>query len=99
MIEFLAVLLVVAPIANLYFVWHGWHVYRSDPERSPILRALFVLKVAVWMIAVACAIFATRFLVGLPPFPFNGLTVAFILVAINLMPAYIHLVVRQYERR
>jgi hypothetical protein len=98
MIEFLAVLLVLAPILNSYFVWHGWHVYRSDPGRSRILRALFVLKLTVWLIAVMCAVFGFRYLTGEPPFPFGGASIGVILVVINLLPAYIHLVVRQYER-
>ena len=98
-VRLLAWLLVLAPIANIYFVWHGWHIYRSDPGRSAILLGLFVIKTTIWVIGVLIGIYSLRFILGQPPLPFNGVTLVLALIVINLLPAYIHFaVIRKYER-
>lgn len=94
----LAFLLVIAPICNLYFVWHGWHTWRADPGHSAILFSIFVAKVLVWATGMVIGVLAARYLLDLPVLGYDGVLVALALIAINLVPAILHLAIVQYER-
>lgn len=99
MLQGISVLLIVAAITNVYFVWHGWLIYRRDPHRSPLLRALFVVKLVVWVVAAWSAWAAARFLTGTHDvLPFGGIGLGLILLAVNALPAYVHLQMRRIER-
>jgi hypothetical protein len=94
----LAWLLVLAPIGNVYFVWHGFRTWRADPLRSPILLALLVVKVVMWLFGLAFAVFAARYLSGVPPFPLDGFSLVIIVLIVEMLPAYIHAMIRRFER-
>ena len=90
--------IVVLPIINLYFLRDGWRRYRRDPGRSGILLAIWGVKFGAWLFGVALAFFAARQLLGLPPFPLGGLSLALVVIAIELLPAYLYIVLSRYER-
>jgi len=92
-----AVLLIVMPVINLFFVRDGYRKYRADPGRSRILLALWVVKLTMWIFGVAFAIYAIRYLSDLPPFPFNGLSLIAVVLIIEFLPAFIYIVLSTYK--
>lgn len=96
MIDVLAWALILAPVANLYFVYHGWRLYRADSEHSPLLAGILVAKVLVWALGMFFGVAAFRYLQNIDPvFPFGGLGLPVALVAINLLPAILHFAIRR----
>lgn len=95
MIETFAVLLILAALANTYFVWDGLVLYIRDPRHSPILLALLIVKSVVWATGLYVAILAARYLLRLPPLPFAGFGLTVVLAAVEALPSFIHLQMRR----
>jgi len=95
----ISLVLVVMPIINALLVIDSVRLYRSDPERSPILLALLWINVVIWVVGILFSMFSIRFLLDIQPvFPANGVLLAVALLAVNLLPVSIYWVVRRYER-
>ena len=94
-VRIFAWVLVLAPIFNVFFVLHGFLLWRRIG--GSLLFGLFVIKATVWLVGLAIGIYSIRFLMGKPPFPFDGLSLAVVLLIVNLIPVYIHIVLRRYE--
>jgi hypothetical protein len=90
-------ILVFFPFFNLFFVRDGWRKYQADPGRSKILLALWVVKLVMWLFGVTFALFAIRYLLDFPPFPFNGATLLIIVLVVELLPAFIYFVLSTYN--
>lgn len=94
----LAWALVIAPVLNVYFVWHGFRSWLRDPGRSAILFAIFVVKLLAWLVGLAVGILAARFLLDLPVLGYDGILLGAALVIVDLLPAVLHLAIVRYER-
>jgi len=93
-----ALLLILFPIVNLFFVRDGYRKYKADPGRSKILLALWVVKLMMWLFGLVFAFFATRYLLNFPPFPFNGASLLIVVFAIELLPAFIYFILSTYDK-
>jgi hypothetical protein len=89
--------LIIFPIFNLFFVRDGWRKYKADPHRSRILFALWVVKLVMWIFGLVFALFAVRYLLDFPPFPFNGASLIVIVLVVELLPAFIYSVLSTYD--
>jgi hypothetical protein len=96
-LQVIAVLLILFALANVYFVWHGGVL--AVRVQSRLMTTLFVVKFVVWITALWSALAAVRFLVGVPEIlPLGGIGLGLILLAVNTLPAYIHLQMLAIER-
>ena len=95
--NWIAFVLVIMPIFNLYFVFHGLQLYRKDPLHSPILLMLLIVKFTVWLLGLAIGLFALRYLLEIQVFPLAGLDLALVLLMVNLLPLFMHIIIRRYE--
>lgn len=96
MILIVAWLLILMPAVNTLFVIDSLHRYLSV-ERHPILLIVVLTKFTIWMLGIGLGIIAARFL--LAPHPVTGLSIAFglALVVVQLLPAFIWMVLRRFE--
>ena len=99
-LDAIALLLVVAPIANLYFLVASIGRFRSDPGRSPLLLVLIVINVAVWLIGALTAWFSIIYLARPPIAPTTPTGVLFgtALLLIQALPHYIQHQILKLER-
>lgn len=90
--------LIFMALVNGYFVLDGLWVYRAVTPPSPLLRALFGVKLAVWLVGAFVGFVALRLLVNWPPLPFNGIGVGVCILILELLPLFIHLQIRHDAR-
>ena len=89
MLQVLAGVLVLLGLVNVYFVFHSLRLYLAVQPPSPLLRAVFGVKLAIWAIGVYVGIVAFRFLLALPPLPFNGVGLGLAILVLELLPFFI----------
>lgn len=92
-------ILIAAWIANSFFVVQAARLYRRSSSRSPILLAFFVIALVIWLAGGFVALLSLRFLLGLPPFPFDGFGLGGVLVGVSFLPGFIHLTMRRLAGR
>lgn len=97
-LRLIAALLVVMAVVNVYFVIDGSRWYRAVSPRSPLLFALLGVKVTVWLAGMFIAFVAGRTLIGLPPLPLGGIGVGIVIIALELLPAFIWFQMRRSTR-
>ena len=85
-------------VPNTYFVWHGALIYLRDRARSPLLLIGLGVKAFAWLANLFLAVLAMRYIVGLPPLPLNGWALLAVLVAVLLLPGFVHWQMRRIER-
>ena len=88
-LRIIAALLVAMTIVNVYFVWHGGRLYFSVHPHSPILFALFGVKVIIWLVGGYVSLIALRILLDEPALPYSGLGLGIVVLVIFLLPAFI----------
>ena len=88
-LNIIAALLVALTVVNIYFVWHGGRLYFSVNPRSPILLALFGVKVVIWLVGGYISIISLRVLLAKPPLPFSGIGLGLVVLIMFLLPAFI----------
>ena len=100
LLETVATLLVLAPFANVYFLFNSVQRYRHDPGRSPFLEILVVTKAMVFLIGVLMAILAGFYLAQprVAPTTPTGVLFGLGLLLVQLLPLYIYLRIRNVER-
>ena len=92
----LAVVLLVLPIINTFFVIASvWTYFRR--ARSPITFAFVVISELIWSVGWIIGAMAGRSLTGLSPLPAQGLALVWVLIAVSLLPAYIWAVLRRFR--
>lgn len=100
-LDAIALLLVVAPFANLVFLITSIRRFRSDPGRSPLLSILIVVDVVIWLIGVLTAVFSFIYLARpyVDPTTPTGVLFGIALLLIQALPHYINLMIRRLETR
>lgn len=99
-LDAIAILLVVAPVANLYFLIASISRFRDDPGRSPLLSILIVVNVVIWLIGVLTALFAVIYLARPPIAPTTptGVLFGLALLLVQALPHYINHQILKLER-
>lgn len=95
-LQYIAWALTILAFANTYFVWDSVRRY-FRAERHPILLTLLVTKTFIWFVGLAIGILASRVALELPGLPQGGLVVAWGVLGIMLLPAFIWAVMRRFE--
>lgn len=101
LLDAIALLLLLAPVPNAYFLALGSRRYRRDVGRSPILLTLLVVMTVVWLIGAFTAVLAGVYL-SLPattPTTPTGVFFGFGLLLLQSLPHFIEGQMRRVEER
>jgi hypothetical protein len=94
-LQAVALAIVLIAIANTYFLFDStWRYFRV---RHPIMLALLVVKAVIWSVGIAFGVIAARVAVGLPGLPSGGMVLAWGILGILLLPAFIWAVMRRFR--
>lgn len=96
LLQDLAWVIVVLAVINTLFLADSIRRYFAG-KRHRFLLMLLVIKAVIWSIGLVVGIIAARVALGLPGLPAGGITLAWVIVAIMLLPAFIWSVMRRFE--